>query len=85
MGKDGSKIARHDYIWADYDFEEEMTSTLKKNPLSFLLGLAVFAGLLYWIRATTVMEHLARVGPWIMVLILAYGLVQLRAKPSPCP
>lgn len=54
-----------------------MTKAVKKNLLSLLLGLAVFAGLLYWIRATAVMEHLGRVGPWILAVILAYGLVQL--------
>jgi uncharacterized protein (TIRG00374 family) len=58
-------------------FEEKMTNSVKKNLLSFLLGLAVFAGLLYWIRAAAVMEHLSRVGPWIVAVILGYGLVQL--------
>jgi uncharacterized protein (TIRG00374 family) len=56
---------------------KNMTSSVRKNLLSFLLGLAVFAGLLYWIRATTVMEHLSRVGPWIVPVVLGYGLVQL--------
>ncbi len=54
-----------------------MSHTVKKNLLPFLLGLALFAGLLYWIRASTVMEHISRVGPWIAVVILGYGLVQL--------
>jgi len=54
-----------------------MSESVKKNVFSFLLGLALFAGLLYWIRASTVMEHLSRVGPWIAVVILGYGLVQL--------
>ena len=39
-----------------------MSESVKKNVFSFLLGLALFSGLLYWIRANTVMEHLARVG-----------------------
>ena len=54
-----------------------MSESVKKNVFSFLLGLALFVGLLYWIRANTVMEHLSRVGPWIAVVILGYGLVQL--------
>ena len=54
-----------------------MSPTVKKNVFSFLLGLALFAALLYWIRATTVMEHLSRVGPWVAAVILGYGLVQL--------
>ncbi len=54
-----------------------MSESVKKNVFSFLLGLALFVGLLYWIRASTVMEHLSRVGPWIAVVILGYGLAQL--------
>lgn len=54
-----------------------MSDAVKKNLLPFLLGLALFAGLLYWIRANTVMEHLSRVGPWVAAVILGYGLVQL--------
>jgi len=53
-----------------------MPESVKKNVFSFLLGLVLFAGLLYWIRATTVMEHLSQVGPWIAVVILGYGLAQ---------
>ena len=55
-----------------------MPDSVKKNVFSFLLGLVLFAGLLYWIRATTVMEHLSQVGPWIAVVILGYGLVNGR-------
>ncbi len=54
-----------------------MPQSMKKNVLSFLLGLALFAGLMYWIRATAVMEHLSHVGPWIAVVILGYGFAQL--------
>ena len=54
-----------------------MSESVKKNVFSFLLGLVLFFGLLYWIRANTVMEHLSQVGPWIAVVILGYGLVQL--------
>ncbi len=53
-----------------------MPDTVRKNVTSFLLGLLLFAGLLYWIRATTVMEHLSQVGPWIVVVVLGYGLAQ---------
>ncbi len=53
-----------------------MPDSVRKNVTSFLLGLVLFAGLLYWIRATTVMEHLSQVGPWIVVVILGYGLAQ---------
>jgi uncharacterized protein (TIRG00374 family) len=54
-----------------------MSEIVKKNVISFLLGLALFAGILYWIRASTVMEHLSQVGPWVGAVILGYGLVQL--------
>jgi uncharacterized protein (TIRG00374 family) len=54
-----------------------MPDSVRKNVLSFLLGLALFAALLYWIRATTVMEYLSQVGPWVGVVILGYGLAQL--------
>ena len=54
-----------------------MSDIVRKNLFSFLLGLALFAGPFYWIRATTVLDHLSRVGPWVVAVILGYGLVQL--------
>ncbi len=54
-----------------------MSLGVRKNILPFLLGLALFAGLLYWVRASSVMGYIARVGPWIAAVILGYGLVQL--------
>jgi uncharacterized protein (TIRG00374 family) len=54
-----------------------MLGITRKNLFSLLLGLALFAGLLYWIRASAVIEHLSRVGPWFAAIVLGYGLAQL--------
>lgn len=54
-----------------------MSDIVRKNFFPFLLGLALFSGLLYWIRASTVLDHLSRVGPWVIAVILGYGLAQL--------
>ena len=53
-----------------------MTRATKTNLISLAFGLAIFAGLLYWIQASRVLEHLARVGPWIIPIILGYGIAQ---------
>ncbi len=53
-----------------------MTKAAKTNLLSLLVGVALFAGLLYWIRASTVLTHLSRVGPWIFAIIAGYGVAQ---------
>lgn len=47
-----------------------MSATLKKNLLAFLLGFTLFAGLLYWARATAVMEHLSAVEAYFLLKIL---------------
>ena len=54
-----------------------ISKTVKTNLASFAFGLVLFAGLFYWIRATPVLEHLSRVGPWIFAVILFYGVAQL--------
>lgn len=53
-----------------------MTRATKTNLISLAFGLAIFAGLLHWIQASQVLEHLARVGPWIILIILGYGIAQ---------
>ena len=54
-----------------------ISKTVRTNLACFAFGLVLFAGLLYWIRATPVLEHLSRVGPWIFGVILFYGIAQL--------
>ncbi len=53
-----------------------MTKATRTNLISLGIGLLIFAGLLYWIRASEVLEHLAKVGPWIILIILGYGIAQ---------
>lgn len=53
-----------------------MTKATRTNLLSLGIGLLIFAGLLYWIRASEVLKHLAKVGPWIIPVILGYGIAQ---------
>ena len=54
-----------------------MSKAFKTNLISLLLGAGLFGGLLYWVRATAVMDHLAGVGPGIVAVILGYGFAQL--------
>ncbi len=54
-----------------------LSRTVRTNLASLGLGLLLFAGLLYWVRASSVLEHLRQVGPWIFVLIPFYGIGQL--------
>ncbi|MEW6439603.1 MAG: lysylphosphatidylglycerol synthase transmembrane domain-containing protein [bacterium] len=53
-----------------------LSKTARTNLVSSALGLALFAGLVYWVHATPVLEHLRRVGPWILPVILFYGIGQ---------
>lgn len=54
-----------------------MNKTLRTNLIALLLGVVIFAGLLWRISAGSVVDHLSRAGPWIVAVILGYGLVQL--------
>lgn len=54
-----------------------LSRTVRTNLASLGLGLFLFACLLYWARASSVLDHLRRVGPWIFALIPFYGIGQL--------
>ena len=47
------------------------------NIAVFVAGAVVFAGLIYWVSAGSILEHLRAVGPWVLPVILGYGLAQM--------
>jgi len=53
-----------------------MTPSVRNNLLALAVGVATLAALLYWVRASDALQHLAGVWGWVVLLVLAYGGVQ---------